>query len=75
MSIIWIEEDKEGILNPYKEALVKKANVANRELNKILVDLGTLVDVLFKYTLEEMEIIDIRLEHTNTPIKELGEKD
>lgn len=34
--IMWTEEDEEEILYPHEDALIIKANVANRELGRIL---------------------------------------
>lgn len=47
--IMWTDDDEEGILYPHKDALVIKANVARREFNRILVDTGSSVDILFKF--------------------------
>lgn len=70
--IMWIKNDEDRVLYPYKDAVVIKANVANKEFNKILVDSGSSVDVLFKSALEEMRITNLSLEHTNTSLKGFG---
>ena len=70
--IIWMDEDEEGILYPHEDALVIKATAASKKFNWILVDTGSSVDVLFKSTLEEIGIADLRLEHTNTSLKGFG---
>ncbi|KAH9668850.1 Ribonuclease H [Citrus sinensis] len=70
--IMWTDEDEEGILYPYEDALVIKATVASKKFDRILVDTGSSVDVLFKSTLEEMGIADRKLEHTNTSLKGFG---
>ena len=67
--IMWTNEDKEWILYPYKDALVFKVTAASKKCDRVLVDTGSSVDVLFKSTLEEMGIADLRLEHTNTFLK------
>ncbi|XP_052287337.1 uncharacterized protein LOC127898879 [Citrus sinensis] len=69
---MWTDEDEEGILYPYEDALVIKATVASKKFDRILVDTGSSVDVLFKSTLEEMGIADRKLEHTNTSLKGFG---
>ena len=74
VSIMWTDDDEEGILYPHKDALVIRANVACKEFNRILVDGGSSVDILFKSTLEEMGIADLKLEHTNTSLKGLEEE-
>lgn len=69
---MWTKNDEDRVLYPYKDAVVIKANVANKEFNKILVNSGSSVDVLFKYALEEMGITNLSLEHTNTFLKGFG---
>ncbi|KAH9802528.1 hypothetical protein KPL71_001423 [Citrus sinensis] len=70
--IMWTYEDEEGILYPHEDALVIKATTTSKKFDRILVDTGSSVDVLFKSTLEEMGIADLRLEHTNTSLKGFG---
>lgn len=65
-------KDEEGVLYPYDDALVIKATIASKRFDRILVDTRSSVDVLFKSTLEEMGITDMRLEHTNTSLKGFG---
>ena len=72
LPIMWMDEDEEGILYLHEDALVIKATAAAKRFNRILVDTGGSVDVLFKLTLKEMGIIDLRLEHTNTSLKGFG---
>lgn len=69
---MWTKNDEDRVLYPYKDAVVIKANVANKEFNKILVNSGSSVDVLFKYALKEMGIMNLSLEHTNTSLKGFG---
>ena len=66
---MWTDEDEEGILYPHEDALVIKATVASKKFDRILVDTGSSVDVLFKSTLGEMGIADLKLEYTNTSLK------
>ncbi|XP_052291856.1 uncharacterized protein LOC127900699 [Citrus sinensis] len=70
--IIWTDEDEEGILYPHEDALVIKVTAASKKFDQVLVDTRSLVDILFKSTLEEMRIADLRLEHTNTSLKGFG---
>lgn len=72
--IIWIEDDEEGVLYLHKDAFVIKANVVNSEFNRILIDSRSWVDILFKSTLDEIGITNLRLEHINTSLKGLGER-
>ena len=60
MLIMWTYEDEEGILYPHEDALVIKVTAASKKFDRILVDIGSSVDVLLKSTLEEMGITDLR---------------
>ncbi|KAH9672846.1 putative LRR receptor-like serine/threonine-protein kinase [Citrus sinensis] len=70
--IMWTDEDEERILYPHEDALVIEATVASKKFDRILVDTGSSVDVLFKSTLEEIGIADRKLEYTNTSLKGFG---
>lgn len=70
--IMRIEDNKEGISYSHEDALVIKAGAMDKEINKILVDSGSLVDIFFKFTIDEMGIINVRLEHMNTLLKGFG---
>ncbi|XP_024033525.1 uncharacterized protein LOC112095658 [Citrus clementina] len=72
LPIMWTDEDEEEILYPHEDALVIRATVASKKFDRILVDTGSSVDVLFKSTLEEMGIADRKLEYTNTSLKGFG---
>ncbi|XP_024035511.1 uncharacterized protein LOC112096315 [Citrus clementina] len=69
VSIMWTDEDEEGILYPHEDALVIKATTVSKKFDRISVDTRSSVNVLFKLTLEEMGIAYLRLEHTNTSLK------
>ena len=70
--IMWTGDDDEGILYPHKDALVIKVTVAGKEFQQILIDTSSSVDILFKSTLDEMGIVDLKLERTNTSLKGFG---
>lgn len=72
VSILWIEDDKKEILNLHEDFVMIKANVTSKEFNRILMASGSSMDIPFKSTLYEMGIVDLRLEHTNTSLKEFG---
>ena len=72
MPIMWTDEDEEWILYPHEDVLVIKATVANKKFDRIMVDIWSSIDLLFKLTLEEMRITDLRLEYTNTFLKGFG---
>ena len=70
--IMWTEDDEEGILYPHEDALVIKAKVAGTELQRILVDTGSSIDILFKSAIDDMGISDLKMERTNTSLKGFG---
>lgn len=72
VSILWTEDDKEEILNLHEDAVMIKANVTSKEFNRILMALGSSMDILFKSTLYEMKIVNLRIKHTNISLKEFG---
>lgn len=74
VSILWIEDDKKEILNLHEDFVMIKANVTSKEFNRILMASGSSMDIPFKSTLYEMGIVDLRLEHTNTSLKEFGRR-
>ena len=71
--IMWTDDDEVGVLYPHEDTLLIKAIVAGKEFQWILVDTGSSVDILFKSTLDEMGIADLKLERTNTSLKGFGE--
>ena len=67
--IMWTNDDEESVLYPHEDALVIKAMVAGKEFQRILVDTDSSIDILFKSTLDEMGIADLKLEQTNISFK------
>lgn len=65
VSIMWTDDEDEGVLCLYEDTIVIKASIASKEFDQILVDSGSSVDILFKSTLDEIGITDVRLEHTS----------
>ena len=53
---MWIDDNNEGVLYSHEDALVIKATMAGREFQQTLMDTSSLVDILFKSTLDEMRI-------------------
>lgn len=67
--IMWTDDDEEGILYPYEDALVISTNITSKRCDRILVDIGSSVDVMFESTLDSVRITGLRLESTNTSLK------
>ena len=66
---MWTDEDGEEVFYPHEDALFIKATIASKRFDRILVDTGSSIDVMFKSTLEEIRIANLRIEHTNTSLK------
>lgn len=66
--IMWTDNDEEDILYFHEDALVIKANIASKDFQRILVDIESSMDIFFKLTLDEMRIMDLKLECTNTSL-------
>lgn len=69
---MWTNDDEEGILYPYEDALVIRADITSKRCDRILVDIGSSVDVMFKSTLNSVRIAGLRLKSTNTSLKGFG---
>ena len=59
---MFTDEDEEAIAHPHEYALVVKVALARQELNGALLDGGSSVGILFKKTLNEVQIGDLRLD-------------
>lgn len=67
-----MDDDEERVLYPHEDALVIKAIITSKEFNRILVDSGSSVDILFNLILDEMGITYVRVEHTSIFLKGFG---
>lgn len=72
LPIVWTDEDKEGVLYPYEDALVIKASVPSKKFDWILVDSWSSVDVLLKSILDKMRITYLSPEYASTSLKGFG---
>lgn len=66
------KDENEGVLYRQEDALVIEAIVVSKKFDRILVDTGSSIDVLFKSTLDEIGIADLRMKYTNTSLKGFG---
>jgi len=55
-SILFEEMETQHLERPHDDALVITLDVANFEVSRILIDIGSLVDLIFLITLERMGI-------------------
>ena len=72
VSIMFTDEDEEAIVHPHEDMLVVKVVLAGQELNRAFVDGGSSIDILFKQTLDNLQIGDLRLDPVRTSLKGFG---
>ncbi|KAJ8768583.1 hypothetical protein K2173_022700 [Erythroxylum novogranatense] len=63
------ESDLEGVSRPYNDALVVTLNMDGSEVKRVMIDTGSLVDLLYYDTFKQMEIPEERLLPIEGPIK------
>ncbi|KAL5539242.1 hypothetical protein UlMin_045287 [Ulmus minor] len=63
--IIFTEEEASGLWHPHKDAIVVSLRIASRKVYKILIDNGSSADILFRSTLNRMNLVGAKFE----PIK------
>ncbi|XP_010242100.1 PREDICTED: uncharacterized protein LOC104586531 [Nelumbo nucifera] len=68
LSITFTDVDLWGVQTPHDDTLVITAEVANFEMQRIMVDTGSSVDVLFEDAFEKLGIDKERLTPINTPL-------
>ena len=74
-SITFSDSDLEGCQHPHDDPLVVRAVVANKTVHRVLVDNGSLADIIFASAFDKMGIGRERLEPVNTHLLEFsGEK-
>ena len=69
---MFTDEDEEAVAHPHEDALVVKVVLAGQELNRTFVDGGSSVDILFKQTLDDLQIGDLRFDPVRTSLKGFG---
>lgn len=69
---MFTDEDEEAVVHPHEDAFVVNVALAGQELNRALVDGGSSVDILFKQTLDDLQIGDLRLDVVRTSLKGFG---
>ncbi|KAL5560216.1 hypothetical protein UlMin_036427 [Ulmus minor] len=63
--IIFTKEEASGLWLPHKDAIVVSLRIASRKVYKILIDNGSSTDILFRSTLNRMNLMGAKFE----PIK------
>ena len=74
-SITFSDSDLEGCQHPHDDPLVIRAVVANKTVHWVLIDNGSLADIIFASAFDKMDIIRAKLEPVNTHLRGFfGEK-
>ncbi|KAL5577017.1 hypothetical protein UlMin_018716 [Ulmus minor] len=63
--IIFTEEEASGLWHPHKDAIVVALRIASPKVYKILIDNGSSADILFRSTLNRMDLVGAKFD----PIK------
>ncbi|XP_075507438.1 uncharacterized protein LOC142544263 [Primulina tabacum] len=61
-------EDLRGIVAPHNDALVVTATIANYDVARIFIDNGSSVNILFKSTLDQMNVERFEFDPVSTPL-------
>lgn len=73
--ISFSDEDYVRIITHHKDALVITASITDYTVSKILVDNGSLVDILYHHTLSRMDLQGMQMELCkDAPLYEFGNK-
>ena len=67
-TITFSDSDMEGFQHPHDDPLVIKVVVANKTINRVLVDNGSSTDIIFALAFDKMGIGREKLEQVNTCI-------
>ena len=74
-TITFSDSDMEGYQHPHDDPLVIKAIMANKTVHRVLIDNGSLADIIFASTFEKISIGREELETVNTHLlRFFGEK-
>ena len=67
-TMYFTNEEAKRVLHPHNDAIVLKAQVANNLVKMVLIDNGSAADIVFKSTLERMNLGGLRPTPTQTPL-------
>ena len=73
-SITFFDSDLEGCQHPYDDPLVVRAVVANKTVHRVLVDNGSLADIIFASAFDKMGIGREKLDPVNTHLRGFSEE-
>ena len=67
-AITFLDSDLKGCQHPHDDPLVIREVVANKTIHRVLVDNGSLADIIFASTFDKMGIGREKLEPVNTDL-------
>lgn len=65
--IIFIKENTKDVAYSHDDALVTTIRIISKDVAKILVDIGNLVNILFKSTFDKLRLVAARTQRVLTP--------
>ncbi|KAL5550668.1 hypothetical protein UlMin_000844 [Ulmus minor] len=66
--IVFMEDEAHGLWHPHMDAIRVTLYIARQKVFRILVDNGSSTDILFKSTLNRMNLIEARIEPTTSSL-------
>ncbi|XP_020413028.1 uncharacterized protein LOC109947446 [Prunus persica] len=66
--ITFCEEEEEGILYPHDDPMIIRAEIANYDVGRVLIDTGSSVNVIFSKAFRGMGIKDCQVNRQLTPL-------
>ncbi|KAL5564475.1 hypothetical protein UlMin_027639 [Ulmus minor] len=66
--IIFIKDEARGLWHPHKDSIVVTLCIARQKVYRILIDNGSSVDILFKSTLNRINLIGAKIEPTTSSL-------
>ena len=61
-SIIFIDEEVDGLWHPHKDTIVIALRIVGQKVYKILIENGSSIEILFKSTLNRMNLVGAKFE-------------
>lgn len=61
-------ENLQGIATPHSDALLVTTTIANYDVARIFIDIGSSVNVLFKEVLDQMMLTNVKMEPVATSL-------
>ncbi|XP_020412104.1 uncharacterized protein LOC109947084 [Prunus persica] len=66
--ITFCEEEEEGVLYPHDDPMIIRAEIANYDVGRVLIDIGSSVNVIFSEAFRGMGIKDCQVNRQLTPL-------